>query len=209
MHYQWKHAIFGFLLILTITGSDFNIEYFITNIAKTTQMQKIWRMKVSWLQNSRNLILLNFTQTPFSHGWSHMYYSKVINNNYIRTIHTNACLPQTHNTRLCWALPCKCWSKVFHVHVVLSTLYQEKMITKQEMKELKPLVRPWGRLVVIQCTKPPDVVKRTAELLADVGRNEDGKQLKGQWVYSVCCCLSVVMCYLQWTIRIRRILFSS
>ena len=40
MHYQWKHATSGFLLILTITGSDFNIEYLITNIAMTTQMQK-------------------------------------------------------------------------------------------------------------------------------------------------------------------------
>ena len=63
---------FRFLLILTITESDFNIEHFITNIAMITQMQKIWRMKVEWLQNSRNLILLNFTQSPFSHGWSHM-----------------------------------------------------------------------------------------------------------------------------------------
>ena len=51
------------------------------------------------------------------------------------------------------------------------------MLTKQEMEELKPL---WDGLVVIQCTKPPDVVKRSAELLAEVGRDEDGKQLKGQ-----------------------------
>ena len=54
------------------------------------------------------------------------------------------------------------------------------MVTKQEMKELKPLVRPWRRLVEIQCTKPPDVVKRTTELLAEVGRDEEGDQLKGQ-----------------------------
>ena len=57
------------------------------------------------------------------------------------------------------------------------------MITEQEMEELKPLVRPWPRLVHIQCTKPPDVVKRTDELLAEVGRYEEGEQLKGQWVY--------------------------
>ena len=54
------------------------------------------------------------------------------------------------------------------------------MLTKQEMKELKQAVRPWVGLVVIQCTKPPDVVKRSAELLAEVGLDEDGKQLKGQ-----------------------------
>ena len=63
---------------------------------------------------------------------------------------------------------------------MLSTLYQEKILTKQEMKELKQAVWPWGRLVVIQCTKPPDVVKRTAELLAEVGRDEEGQRLKGQ-----------------------------
>ncbi len=54
------------------------------------------------------------------------------------------------------------------------------MVTEQEMEELKPLLNPWDRLVQIQCTKPPDVVKRTAELLAEVGRDEDGDQLKGQ-----------------------------
>ena len=54
------------------------------------------------------------------------------------------------------------------------------MVTEQEMEDLKPLVRPWDRLVVIQCTKPPDVVKRTAELLAEAGCDEEGKRLKGQ-----------------------------
>ena len=55
------------------------------------------------------------------------------------------------------------------------------MLTEQEMEELKPLVRPWDRLVEIQCTKPPDVVKRTAERLAEVGHDKEGKWLKGQW----------------------------
>ena len=54
------------------------------------------------------------------------------------------------------------------------------MVTEQEMDELKPLAWPWGHLVCIQCTKPPDVVMRTDELLAEVGRDEEGKQLKGQ-----------------------------
>ena len=52
------------------------------------------------------------------------------------------------------------------------------MLTKQEMEELKHW--DWNRLVKIQCTKHPDVVKRMAELLAEVGRDKDGKQLKGQ-----------------------------
>ena len=54
------------------------------------------------------------------------------------------------------------------------------MVTEQEMEELKPDAYRWERLVEIQCTKPPDVVKRTAELLAEVGCYEKGKRLKGQ-----------------------------
>ena len=53
------------------------------------------------------------------------------------------------------------------------------MVTEQEMEELKPLVRPWGRLFHIQRTKSPDVMKRSGELLAEVGCDEEGKQLKG------------------------------
>ena len=63
---------------------------------------------------------------------------------------------------------------------MLSSLYQEEVLTEQEMEELKPLWWPWSRLVQIQCTKPPDVVKRTAELLAEVKCDGDGKYLKGQ-----------------------------
>ena len=66
------------------------------------------------------------------------------------------------------------------VHVVLSTLYQEKMVTKQEVEELKQTGWPWRRLVVIQYTKPPDIVKRTTELLAEVGHGEEGISLKGK-----------------------------
>ena len=54
------------------------------------------------------------------------------------------------------------------------------MVTEQEMEELKPHVWPWDRLVVIQYTKPPDVVKRTAELLAELGHDAEEKRLKGQ-----------------------------
>ena len=77
-------------------------------------------------------------------------------------------------------MPYKGLSKVTLVHVVLSALYQEILVTEQEMEELKPLVRPWRRLGEIQYTKPPDVVQRTTALLAEVGHDEEGKQLKGQ-----------------------------
>ena len=54
------------------------------------------------------------------------------------------------------------------------------MVTEEEMEELKQAEWFLDCLVYIQCTKPPDVVKRTAELLAEVGHDEEGKQLKGQ-----------------------------
>ena len=78
------------------------------------------------------------------------------------------------------ALQCKRLSKVCHVHVVLSALYLEKMVTKQNVKDLKAAKWPWKRLVQIQCTKLPDVVKKTAELLAKVGHNDEASLLKGQ-----------------------------
>ena len=54
------------------------------------------------------------------------------------------------------------------------------MVTERDMEELKSDAYPWKRLVAIQCTKPPDVVKRTTELLAEVGCDEEGKRMKGQ-----------------------------
>ena len=54
------------------------------------------------------------------------------------------------------------------------------MVTERELEELKPDLFRWERLVQIQCIKPPDVVKRTTELLAEVGCDEEGKRMKGQ-----------------------------
>ena len=54
------------------------------------------------------------------------------------------------------------------------------MLTEQEVEELKPPVWPWSRLVEMQCTKPPDVAERTAELLAEAGHGEKEKRLQGQ-----------------------------
>ena len=56
------------------------------------------------------------------------------------------------------------------------------MVTEQEMEKLKQSQWPWIHLVEIQCTKPPDVMKRTAELLAEVELDEYVKDLKGQCV---------------------------
>ena len=54
------------------------------------------------------------------------------------------------------------------------------MVTEQEVEELKPAVMPWSHLVCIQCTKSPDVVTRTAELLDEAEDNWEANLLRGQ-----------------------------
>ena len=66
-------------------------------------------------------------------------------------------------------------------HTVLSELYQEKLVTEDEMKRMKG--ESWDRLsnrvVVVQCTKPPEVVARTTNVLVKYGHNEEARWLRG------------------------------
>ena len=63
---------------------------------------------------------------------------------------------------------------------MLATLYQEKMITEQDLEDLKTTDVDFNRLVRIQCTKPPDVMTRTAELLDGVNERHHANKLRGQ-----------------------------
>ena len=54
------------------------------------------------------------------------------------------------------------------------------MITEQDLEDLKTAVIVFDRLVRIQCTKPPDVMTRTAELLDGVNKRLYAKMLRGQ-----------------------------
>ena len=56
------------------------------------------------------------------------------------------------------------------------------MITDQDLEELKPApaIWLWDHLVRIQCTKPPDEVIRTAELLDSVNQGSEANLLRGQ-----------------------------
>ena len=54
------------------------------------------------------------------------------------------------------------------------------MVTEQEVEELKSATWPLSHLVRIQSTKPPDVVTRTAELLAEARQNWLANLLRGQ-----------------------------
>ena len=65
-------------------------------------------------------------------------------------------------------------------HTVLSELYQEKLVTEDEVEKMKgeggPLV---DRVVCVQFTKTPEVVARTAITLDKYRHNEEASLLRG------------------------------
>ena len=65
-------------------------------------------------------------------------------------------------------------------HTVLSELYQEKLVTEDEVKRMK---RGGGylsaRVVLVQFTKPPEVVARSAIVLHKYGHNWEARMLRG------------------------------
>ena len=65
-------------------------------------------------------------------------------------------------------------------HTVLSELYQEKLVTEDEVKRMKEQGRVLSyRVVVVQCTKPPEVVARTTNVLDKYGHKEAARWLRG------------------------------
>ena len=65
-------------------------------------------------------------------------------------------------------------------HTVLSELYQEKLMTEDDVKRTKGEGGDlFDRVVFIQCTKPPNVMTRTADVLDKYGYNEEARQLRG------------------------------
>ena len=65
-------------------------------------------------------------------------------------------------------------------HTVLSELYQEKLVTEDEMEWMKGERGPLcARVVLVQCTKPPEVVAKTAIVLDKYGHNVEAGQLRG------------------------------
>ena len=65
-------------------------------------------------------------------------------------------------------------------HTVLSELYQERLVTEDNVERMKgdggdlP-----GRVVHVQCTKSPEVVTRTADILDKWGCNDEARKLRG------------------------------
>ena len=65
-------------------------------------------------------------------------------------------------------------------HTVLSELYKETLVTEDEVKRMKGEGRCISdRVVLVHCTKPPDVVTRTASVLDKYGHNEEARRLRG------------------------------
>ena len=65
-------------------------------------------------------------------------------------------------------------------HTVLLELYQEKLLTEDEVKRMKGEGGILSDKVVhVQCTKPPKVVARTTTVLDKYGHSEAASLLRG------------------------------
>ena len=65
-------------------------------------------------------------------------------------------------------------------HTVLSELYQEKLVTEDDVKRMTGEGGDLSDAVVlVQCTKPPEVVARTVNVLDKYGHNEAARHLRG------------------------------
>ena len=65
-------------------------------------------------------------------------------------------------------------------HTVVSELYEEKLVTEDEVKRMKGEAEdlPY-ELILHHHTKPPKVVTRTAAIMAKFGHNDEARQLRG------------------------------
>ena len=65
-------------------------------------------------------------------------------------------------------------------HTVLSELYQEKLVTEDEVERMNREEEYLSdRVVVVQCTKPPEVVAKTGIVLDKYRHNEVANLLRG------------------------------
>ena len=81
---------------------------------------------------------------------------------------------------MCECFVCPVCVSVLLSHTVLSELYQEKLVTEDEVKRMK---EEGGdllyQLIPIQYTKSPEVVTRTAHVMGNFGLNDEARQLRG------------------------------
>ena len=73
---------------------------------------------------------------------------------------------------------CPVCVSVLLFHTVLSELYQEKLVTEDEVERMKGGDLSY-RVVHVQCTKPPEVVTITSDVLDKHGYRKEARQLRG------------------------------
>ena len=65
-------------------------------------------------------------------------------------------------------------------HTVLSELYQEKLVTKDDVRRMRGVGGKLSSGIFRDlCTKPPKVVTRAADVLSKHGYNQEARQLRG------------------------------
>ena len=65
-------------------------------------------------------------------------------------------------------------------HTVLLELYQEKLVTEDEVKRMKGEGGDLSaRVVLVHCTKRPEVVAKTTNVLDKYGHNKTASLLRG------------------------------
>ena len=65
-------------------------------------------------------------------------------------------------------------------HTVLSELYQETLVTEDEVERMKEEGGDLpNRVVIVQCIKPPEVRSTTADVLDKFGHKEEARTLRG------------------------------
>ena len=75
---------------------------------------------------------------------------------------------------------CPVCVSVLLYHTVLSELYQEKLVTKDDVQRIKGERGILSyRVVLVQFTKPPEVVARTIIVLDKCGHNLEARRLGG------------------------------
>ena len=75
---------------------------------------------------------------------------------------------------------CPVYVSVLLSYTVLLELYQEKLLSNNDMKRMKGEgVYLSYRVVHVQCTKPPEVVIRTTDVLDKYGYKKEARQLRG------------------------------
>ena len=79
--------------------------------------------------------------------------------------------------------PAVCVSVLLLSHTVLSKLYQKKLVAETDLEMLKGEGRCLAsRIYKVLCSKPPEVMTRTADVLYKFGHNESANKLKGEVV---------------------------